>query len=56
MAQAWQLTAANAITRLPDVAVGGSSFTVTLPPQSITLFVVANASGLPSAPTSLRIK
>jgi len=54
-AQAWQLTAANAITRLPDAGVSGSSFTVTLPPQSITLFVVANASGLPSAPTNLRI-
>ena len=40
-AQAWQLTAANAITRLADVGVSGSSFAVTLPPQSITLFVVA---------------
>jgi O-glycosyl hydrolase len=55
-AQAWQLTAANAITRLPDVGVSGSSFAVTLPPQSITLFVVANASGPPGAPTNLRIQ
>ena len=55
-AQAWQLTAANAITRLPDVGVSGSSFAVTLPPQSITLFVVGNASGAPSAPTNFRIR
>ena len=55
-AQAWQLTAANAITRLPDVSVSGSGFAVTLPPQSITLFVVGNASGAPSAPTNLRIR
>jgi Glycoside hydrolase family 44 len=55
-AQAWQLTAANAITRLPDVGVSGSSFAVTLPPQSITLFVVANVSGPPGAPVNLRIQ
>src|SRR5215813_9970874 len=35
-AQPWQLTSANAITRLADVSVAGSSPTVTLPPQSIT--------------------
>ncbi len=55
-AQAWQLTAANAITRLPDVGVSGSRLAVTLPPQSITLFVVANAPGPPAAPTNLRIQ
>jgi glycosyl hydrolase family 44 len=55
-AQAWQLTAANAITRLPDVGVSGSSFAVTLPPQSITLFIVASASRPPGAPTNLRIQ
>jgi hypothetical protein len=55
-AQAWQLTAANAITRLSDVGVSGSSFAVTLPPQSITLFVVGAASGAPSAPTNFRIR
>jgi len=55
-AQAWQLTAANAITRLSDVSVSGSSFAVTLPPQSITLFVVGAASGPPSAPTNFRIR
>jgi len=39
-AQAWQLTAANVITRLANVPLGANSFTNTLPPQSITLFVL----------------
>jgi len=40
-AQVWQLTSANAITRLADVAVSGGAIATTLPPQSVTLFVVA---------------
>ena len=43
-AQRWQLTSSNAITRLADVTYSGGNFAVTLPPQSITLFVLA-ASG-----------
>ena len=39
-AQVWQLTSANAITRLADLTLSGNSIVVTLPPQSITLFVV----------------
>ena len=39
-AQVWQLTAANVIQRLADLPVAGNSLTTTLPPQSITLFVV----------------
>ena len=39
-AQAWQLTSANAITRLSDIAYTGSSLSVTAPPQSITLLVL----------------
>jgi PKD repeat protein len=39
-AQAWQLTAANAITRLPDLGVSGSTLTTTVPAQSVTLFVL----------------
>jgi hypothetical protein len=39
-AQAWQLTSANTITRLPDVSVSTSSLSATLPAQSITLFIV----------------
>jgi hypothetical protein len=52
--QAWQLAAANAIVRLPDIAFAGTGFTATLPPQSITLFVIA-AGSRPSAPKNLRI-
>ena len=44
-AQAWQLTAANVINRLADLSFASNSFTATLPPQSITLFVLAAASG-----------
>lgn len=47
-AQAWQLTSTNAITRLTDVSLSGSSFTQTLPAQSITLYVVAG--GTPNIP------
>ena len=39
-AQVWQLTAANAITHLPDAAISNSSLSLTLPPQSITLLVI----------------
>lgn len=39
-AQVWQLTAANAITRLPDIAFAGSVFSNTVPAQSITLYVI----------------
>jgi len=43
-AQAWQLTSANAITRLADVAVAGASLAASVPPQSITLFVIPAAA------------
>ena len=56
-AQAWQLTSANAITRLTDLTLSGNSIVVTLPPQSITLFVVpANGTATPpGAPSNVRI-
>jgi hypothetical protein len=55
VAQAWQLTAANSITRLADISISGASFVVTLPAQCVTLFVIgANRQG-PGAPTGLRI-
>jgi PKD repeat protein len=47
-AQAWQLTSANAIARLADVNFAGSSFAVSVPAQSITLYVVAG--GTPNTP------
>jgi hypothetical protein len=55
--QVWQLTAGNAITRMADATVSASTFTVTLPVQSITLFVIptVSVSQPPSAPTNLRI-
>jgi hypothetical protein len=56
-AQVWQLTGANNIARLADLAINGSSFSVSLPAQSITLFVIPSAGGgtLPAAPGNLRI-
>jgi PKD repeat protein len=48
VAQAWQLTSANAITRLADVNFAGGSFAVSVPAQSITLYVIAG--GTPNTP------
>jgi len=42
-AQAWQLTASNAITRLADVALAGNAVNTTVPAQSITLLVISGA-------------
>jgi len=52
---AWQLTAANTITRLADVTISGTSFVATLPAQSVTLFVVAKNVNPPTPPTNVRI-
>jgi hypothetical protein len=56
-AQVWQLTSANTIAHLADLSFSSTSFVATLPPQSVTLFVVPGrvASGPPGAPTNLRI-
>jgi PKD repeat protein len=48
-AQAWQLTSANAIARIADVGLNGSSFTTSVPAQSVTLYVVA-AGGAANQP------
>ena len=42
-AQVWQLTAANQISRQPDVSFTGTVLSTTVPAQSITLFVLASA-------------
>ncbi len=42
-AQAWQLTSANAITRLADAPVSGGAISASLPPLSVTLYVVPAA-------------
>jgi hypothetical protein len=45
-AQVWQLTSANTITRLSDLAFTGNTLSNTVPPQSITLFMLP-AGGAP---------
>ena len=42
-AQVWQLTSANAITRAADAPVTGSALTLSVPAQSVTLFVIPRA-------------
>jgi hypothetical protein len=49
-AQVWQLTAANAITHLPDAAISNSSLSLTLPAQSITLLVIPATNTDTTAP------
>jgi PKD repeat protein len=44
-AQVWQLTSANAITHLSDVALNGASLTASVPAQSVTLFVIPSSGG-----------
>jgi PKD repeat protein len=48
VAQAWQLTSANAVTRLSDLSVSGSSVNITVPAQSVTLLVLP--PGTPNIP------
>jgi len=49
-AQVWQLGPANAIVRQPDVALGGSVLSTTLPAPSVTLFVIPARRTLPGTP------
>ena len=53
----WQLTSANAIAHLADALITGNALNVTLPPQSITLFVLPRTCTEPpiSAPANPRI-
>jgi PKD repeat protein len=43
-AQAWQLTSANVIVQLADIAIGGASLSLSVPAQSITLLVIPTTS------------
>ena len=52
-AQVWQLTSANAITRLADVPVSSQSLTLTVPAQSITLLVIPPAASAVTPPVTL---
>ena len=49
-AQVWQLDGTNSIRRLADVPVAGGAFSQSVPPQSITLFVVAKGGGTRKPP------
>ena len=49
-AQAWQLTSANAIARIADVAVASSALNTTVPAQSVTLFVIPAGNGSTNHP------
>jgi Glycoside hydrolase family 44 len=49
--EVWQLTAANQINHLANISVSNNALNVTLPPQSITLFVVGAAQI--ASPTNL---
>ncbi|HUR82057.1 MAG TPA: glycoside hydrolase family 44 protein, partial [Thermoanaerobaculia bacterium] len=46
-AQRWQLNSSNSIAHLADVAVAGSSLSLTLPAQSITLLVIPGVAAPP---------
>jgi hypothetical protein len=54
-AEVWQLTSANAIVRLADAPLAGNTLSVTIPPQSITLLVIAKAAQGLAAPANVRI-
>ena len=49
-AQVFQLTSANTISRLADLAVSSSAAALTVPGQSVTLLVVARAGGPANQP------
>jgi hypothetical protein len=46
----WQLTSANNILQLPDITFSGSAFSNSVPPQSITLYVLPTFSAVPTPP------
>src|SRR5262249_37962148 len=59
-AQEWQLAAINpsdqtraAITRLSDLSFTGNTITLTVPMESVSLFLLAPASSAPAAPSNL---
>ena len=54
VAQVWQLTSANLINHLPDINFAGSSFSTSVPQQSVTLFVVS-ASGVSNQPPTAAV-
>src|SRR5262249_40281450 len=51
-AQVWQLTPANAITRIADVSATSGILSTTVPQQSITLFVIPRSAPGDIPPTA----
>ncbi len=45
-AQAWRLDSSGVIARLPDLTVTGNALATTLPPQTITIYVLPTAANL----------
>jgi PKD repeat protein len=54
VAQRWQLTSSNGITRLADVSVSTGSLATSVPAQSITLFVIAKSAAPANQPPVAR--
>ena len=56
-AATWQLTSANAITHLSDIAISNATLSATVPAQSVTLFVIPKSGTVtptaPAAPANL---
>nr|ABL11223.1 cellulase [uncultured bacterium] len=52
-AQVWQLTAANTINHLSNVSLSGSSLSLTLPAQSVTLLVIPASTAANAPPTAV---
>jgi PKD repeat protein len=50
VAHAWQLTSANATAHLADTSLSGASLSVTVPAQSVTLYVIPPGSGTANKP------
>src|SRR5262249_37491634 len=46
----WQLTSTNNILQLPDISFNGNAFSNSVPPQSITLYVLATMTAAPAPP------
>lgn len=47
-AEVWQLTSGGTIQNLAPITFGGTSFAATLPPHSITLFVIPSSNPTPN--------
>ena len=52
-AATWQLTSANAITHLSDIAISNATLSAAVPAQSVTLFVIPKSGTVtPTAPAA----